>query len=306
MNPLFSILFLFFLTEPVSEQLLNSLVVREILDGAECCQFLLQGDDFKGQVAGRQDQEAHSGGNSREECCSNIFNSSLQSSESLEMSWESVFQGGGCSVCIAGFGQVAGGLTEAGRRPARSWWTLVLDWRWSSQPLSLKTKQIEQLWKLPLWRGSQAANVPSVPATCVFRCLLSEFCLWALFFTLCWRSRFSGAALLCVRFSASRYGETGNSARWRWQPIRREPHFSPEHFEGSKLNKIASAIEVKVCFGKTYSSAKKFSGVRGHNPTVVLAPLAWNHLVFRKFWWTISFKRTLNPNILAEDYKQRA
>lgn len=55
------------LIEPVvRQQLVNSLLVGEFLDGANCCQLLLQGDDFEGQVTGRQEQDAHAGENSRE------------------------------------------------------------------------------------------------------------------------------------------------------------------------------------------------------------------------------------------------
>lgn len=50
----------------------------EILDGADGCQFLLQCDDFKGQVAGRQDQDAHAGENSREQCRRNLVHKVLK------------------------------------------------------------------------------------------------------------------------------------------------------------------------------------------------------------------------------------
>lgn len=63
---MFSRFYFIFLIEPVvRQQLVNSPLVGEFLDGADCCQFLLQGDNFDGQVTGRQDQDAHSGGNSR-------------------------------------------------------------------------------------------------------------------------------------------------------------------------------------------------------------------------------------------------
>lgn len=43
-----------------SERLLNSLLVGELGDGAERRQSLLQRDDLKRQVTGRQDEDAHS------------------------------------------------------------------------------------------------------------------------------------------------------------------------------------------------------------------------------------------------------
>lgn len=79
---------------------MNSLLACEILDGADCCQFLLQGDDFKGQVTGRQDQDTHSGGTAEKNVAATFLILLYKVLKCLEMAWVWVVQGRGGAICI--------------------------------------------------------------------------------------------------------------------------------------------------------------------------------------------------------------
>lgn len=189
----------------------------EVLDGADCRQLLLQCDDFKGQVTGRQHQDAYPGGKQQRRVLQQHIDI-LFSTEFWSVLGMSCSPRRFCKSSSLGLNKWLTDLqkqvdeqqggdghwfqTAAARRHV---------WAWR--------RKNNNSWKCREDAAVKTPPSPPVPVLCVFRCLLSELCLWSWLFALCWRSRVCGAALLCVRFSAPRYGETGNSVQLRRQQV---------------------------------------------------------------------------------------